>query len=528
MGAKKTQGMQLNIKDTFNIELPSDLVLENTRRQVFEATHSYVIPKTPSAPKLIHASNAMLSAIGLEDNDSKSKQFLDLFSGKSVYPKTKPYAMAYAGHQFGNWAGQLGDGRAINLFEIDHNSNRWALQLKGAGATPYSRQGDGLAVLRSSVREYLCSEAMFHLGVPTTRALSLMLSGDEVLRDMLYDGNAEYEKGAIVARLAPSFIRFGNFELFAARKDHKNLKTLTDYTIKYFYPELGKPSKETYIAFFEAVTKCTLELIIHWQRVGFVHGVMNTDNMSILGLTIDYGPYGWLEDFDLGWTPNTTDAQNKRYRFGNQPNIGLWNLYQLANALYPLVEDGTPFESILENYKIDFDKKSLEMMRSKLGLLFQDENDSQLIADLEDNLGLAETDMTIFFRLLSNYKKGNSDIGLKIVNDAFYKPEALSEALQQKWKVWFTIYDLRLHKETVLDYQLQQNMNAVNPKYVLRNYMAQLAIDKADKADYSLIEELFNVLKKPYDEQPQYQHWFTKRPDWARHKVGCSMLSCSS
>jgi len=520
--------MQLKISNTFNTELPSDSNTDNTRRQVFEATHSYVSPKTPSNPKLIHASLEMAEAIGLDKSDIDSKDFLETFSGSKIYPKTKPYAMAYAGHQFGNWAGQLGDGRAINLFEVEHNKNRWAIQLKGSGETQYSRQGDGLAVLRSSIREYLCSESMFHLGVPTTRALSLMLSGDDVLRDMLYDGNADYEKGAIVSRLAPTFIRFGNFELFAARKDIDNLKKLTDYTLKHFYPELGKPSKETYIDFFREVASRTLEMIVHWQRVGFVHGVMNTDNMSILGLTIDYGPYGWLEDFDFGWTPNTTDKQNKRYRYGNQPNIGLWNLLQLANALYPLVEEAEPFEAILNQYQDDFEAKSLQMMRSKLGLVSQDEKDSKLIADLEDCLLLSETDMTIFFRLLSNYEKGDSENGLKLINETFYKPEEIKDEISEQWKVWFTTYDRRLHKEDFGDNERRQKMNAVNPKYVLRNYMAQLAIDDADKGDYKLVNELFELLKKPYNEQPENEKWFAKRPDWARHKVGCSMLSCSS
>ena len=210
---------------------------------------------------------------------------------------------------------------------------------------------------------------MYHLGVPTTRALSLSLSGDTVLRDVLYNGNPAYEKGAIVSRVAPSFLRFGNYEIFAARKDLKNLKSLVNYTIKYHFPHLGSPSKKSYINFFKEVAERTLELILHWQRVGFVHGVMNTDNMSILGLTIDFGPYGWLEGFDVGWTPNTTDKEHKRYRYGNQPSIGLWNLYQLANALYPIIEEAAPLESILNQYKIDFEKKSLAMMKSKIGLL---------------------------------------------------------------------------------------------------------------------------------------------------------------
>ena len=520
--------MRLNINDTFNTELPSDSNTDNTRRQVFKATHSYVVPKAPSNPKLIHASKEMAEAIGIENEEIKSKDFLEVFSGSKVYPKTKPFAMAYAGHQFGNWSGQLGDGRAINLFEVLNKDKRWALQLKGSGETPYSRQGDGLAVLRSSIREYLCSEAMYHLGVPTTRALSLMLSGDDVLRDMLYDGNADYEKGAIVSRLAPSFIRFGNFELFAARKDIENLKALTDYTLKYFYPEIGKPSKEAYIELFREVTNRTLDMIIHWQRVGFVHGVMNTDNMSILGLTIDYGPYGWLEDFDFGWTPNTTDRQNKRYRYGNQPNIGLWNLLQLANALYPLVEEAESFEAILKDYQNNFEMKSLQMMRSKLGLESEDKNDPKLTADLEGCLLLSETDMTIFFRVLSNYEKGDSENGLKLINEAFYKPEEIKGEISTQWKVWFKAYDQRLKQESFSNEERKHKMNTVNPKYVLRNYMAQLAIDDADKGNYGLIDELFKLLKHPYDEQLNSEKWFAKRPDWARHKVGCSMLSCSS
>lgn len=520
--------MKLNINDTFNRELPSDSNINNTRRQVPMATHSYVTPKVPTQPKLIHVSQEMAEAIGLDSEKLNSEEFLAVFSGSKIFPKTRPYAMAYAGHQFGAWAGQLGDGRAINLFEVVHNNKRWAIQLKGSGETPYSRQGDGLAVLRSSIREYLCSEAMHHLGVPTTRALSLMLSGDQVLRDMLYDGNADYEKGAIVCRVSPTFIRFGNFELFAARNDYKNLKQLTDYTIKYFYPDLGKPSKDTYIKFFKEVSQRTLETIVHWQRVGFVHGVMNTDNMSILGLTIDYGPYGWLEGFDFGWTPNTTDRQKKRYRFGNQPNIGLWNLLQLANALYPLVEEAKPFENILNQYQTDFEIESLNMMRSKLGLEDTSDMDAKIMSDLEDCLLLTETDMTIFFRQLGHYKKGHPENGLEVVEKAFYKPEELKNTIIEKWNLWFKNYNQRLATEVLSDEERKEKMNAVNPKYVLRNYMAQLTIDDANKGDYKLIDELFQLLKRPYDEQPENEKWFSKRPDWAKHKVGCSMLSCSS
>ncbi|NJX15253.1 protein adenylyltransferase SelO [Tamlana crocina] len=520
--------MQLKIKDRFNVELPADPILENTRRQVKSACFSFVTPKKTSNPELIHVSPDMLENLGLTEEDAKSKPFLDVFTGNAVYPDTNPYAMCYGGHQFGNWAGQLGDGRAINLFEVEHENKHWTVQLKGAGETPYSRTADGLAVLRSSIREYLCSEAMFHLGVPTTRALSLALTGDKVLRDIMYNGNPAYEPGAVVSRVAPSFLRFGNYQIFAAQQEHGMLKTLVDFTIKHHFPHLGAPSKETYVAFFKEVTELTLKMIVHWQRVGFVHGVMNTDNMSILGLTIDYGPYGWLEGFDYGWTPNTTDRQHKRYRYGNQPNIGLWNLYQLANALYPLVEEAEPFQTILDGYKTEFETQSLRMMRSKLGLETEDAFDASLIQELEDNLLLAETDMTIFFRNLSRFSTEKVSDGLAIIKDAFYNLDELSEDIEEKWQKWFKRYADRLEQEQLSDEERKKKMNAVNPKYVLRNYMAQLAIDDAEKGDYKLVDELFQLLKNPYDEQPEYEKWFAKRPEWARNKVGCSMLSCSS
>lgn len=519
--------MKLNIKDKFTTHLPADPNLENSRRQVSEACFSYVTPKETSNPQLLHVSPEVLDKLGLSQSDAESEEFLKVMTGNKVVEKTRPYAMCYGGHQFGNWAGQLGDGRAINLFEVEHDKS-WVVQLKGAGETPYSRSGDGLAVLRSSIREYLCSEAMYHLGVPTTRALSLALTGDKVLRDVMYDGHPEYEKGAIVSRVSPSFLRFGSYEIFAARQDHKNLKTLVDFTINQHFNHLRKPSKETYLQFFSEVTQLTLDMIIHWQRVGFVHGVLNTDNMSILGLTIDYGPYGWLEGFDFGWTPNTTDRQHKRYRYGNQPNMGLWNLYQLANTLYPLIEDAESIEAILERYTTVFETQSLTMMRSKLGLYSESASDALLMQDLEDLLQSTETDMTIFFRNLSDFKKLESKSGMSIINEAFYNPTELSDTIRQQWNAWFDRYAERLQTETVSDSQRKAQMNSVNPKYVLRNYMSQLAIDKADQEDYSLIDELFQLLKQPYDEQPEHQKWFAKRPEWARHKVGSSMLSCSS
>ncbi|MCL7762474.1 YdiU family protein [Polaribacter sp. Z014] len=518
--------MKLNIKDTFTSTLPSDSNLENSRRQVENAAFSFANPKKTAKPQVLHVSPEMANELGISEEDLKSEFFKNILTGNEIYPDTKPFAMCYGGHQFGNWAGQLGDGRAINLFEVEHQNKNWKVQLKGAGETPYSRTADGLAVLRSSVREYLCAEAMFHLNVPTTRSLSLSLSGDQVLRDVLYDGNPAYEKGAIVSRISPSFLRFGSFEIFAARKDTENLTKLVDYTIKHHFTHLGAPSKESYINFFKEVSERTLKMIIDWQRVGFVHGVMNTDNMSILGLTIDFGPYGWLEGFDFGWTPNTTDSQHKRYRYGNQPNIGLWNLYQLANALYPIIEEVAPLNTILEQYKIDFEIQSLQMMKSKLGLVSSDEDDLKLIQELEDTLQLVETDMTIFFRNLSNFTEEKS--GFKLIENAFYDLENISEEVKNRWNTWFKKYADRLAIEHVSSEERKEQMDLVNPKYVLRNYMSQMAIDEADKGNYTLIDELFQLLKEPYAEQPANEKWFAKRPEWARNKVGCSMLSCSS
>ena len=525
--------MDLKVSNTFQ-DLPADPDSSNTPRQVHNACYSYVTPRKTAEPKIIHTCSEVAELLGITTEETQSNEFRDIFTGNEIIAGTKPYAMCYGGHQFGHWAGQLGDGRAINLAEVLHNNKRWAIQLKGSGETPYSRTADGLAVLRSSVREYLCSEAMYHLGVPTTRALSLALSGDQVLRDVMYNGNAAYEKGAIVCRVAPSFVRFGNFEIFAARKDHESLKKLTDYTIKHFFPHLGEPSKETYLAFFEEVAKRTMDMIVHWQRVGFVHGVMNTDNFSILGLTIDYGPYGWLEGYDDNWTPNTTDRQHKRYRYGNQANIGAWNVFQLANALFPLINDAAPMEEMLKKMQLDFRINYVNMMRNKLGLQNGDAtSDAQLINELEQLLHSTETDMTIFFRNLGNISKDlqidaeNADF-LTEVKDAFYKPEELKGTVLNEWKLWFENYILRLSKEHQSDADRKTQMNSVNPKYVLRNYMAQLAIDDANKGDYQLIDNFLNMLRQPYAEQNENQKWFAKRPEWARHKVGCSMLSCSS
>jgi uncharacterized protein YdiU (UPF0061 family) len=521
-----TQFSKIKINSHFSEELPADKSIINHPRQVNNSCFSYVETKQPLNPKMVHYSNSFTNDLGIEVNNSEKD--LELLSGAIKFPDFSPYAMCYGGHQFGHWAGQLGDGRAINIAEADLQGTNWKFQLKGSGRTPYSRGADGLAVLRSSVREYLCSEAMHNLGVPSTRALSLVKTGDLVPRDILYDGNVKNEPGAVVCRVSPSFIRFGSFQIFSARNETDTLKELVDYTIKHHFSHLGNPSKETYLAFFKEVVAKTREMIIHWQRVGFVHGVMNTDNMSILGLTIDYGPYGWLENFDPGWTPNTTDIQNKRYRFGDQHEIALWNLMQLANALYPLINQVEPLEEILEEYKVSYLNDYYKMMTSKLGLYTINDVTDKFISQLLVNMENSEIDMTLFYRELSNNSYPDFISFWTTMQSVSYLEGEKLDMHKEEWMNWFSLFAEKIENEGVAENERSTRMKAVNPKYVLRNYMAQLAIDDAEKGDYSLIDELYKLLLKPYDEQPEMDKWFAKRPDWAKEKVGCSMLSCSS
>ncbi|MDO9104420.1 MAG: YdiU family protein [Methylovulum sp.] len=521
-------------------ELPADPENTNKRRQVYDACYSYVAPTPVAQPQCVAYSREVAELLDLAPSVCESDDFIEIFAGNRLSSGMAAYATCYGGHQFGNWAGQLGDGRAINLGEvINRRGKRWALQLKGAGPTPYSRNADGLAVLRSSVREFLCSEAMYHLGVPTTRALSVLLTGESVVRDMFYDGNPKAEPGAVVCRVAPSFTRFGHFQIFTARQDLKLLKQLIDYTIRTDFPELSVPgpndsSVSLYLAWFAEVCRRTADMVVHWQRVGFVHGVMNTDNMSILGLTIDYGPYGWLEDFDLNWTPNTTDASERRYRYGNQPSIALWNLGQLANAIYPLLEEPNlaALQAALNTYKETFEQGWQAMMADKLGLqAFKPATDHDLCTDLFMLLQSVETDMTIFYRQLAtiNLDTGLADAQLMApLAAAYYVPEQLTVAYQTQLCAWLRRYILRVLADAVPDETRRKRMNAVNPKYVLRNYLAQLAIDQAEQHDFTMVNELLELLRHPYDEQPDKAAFAAKRPDWARQRAGCSMLSCSS
>ena len=537
---------QLTFNNRFVNELPADPDTTNQPRQVLHAAYSRVAPVQTSNPQLVAYAHEVADLLDLTPADAASNTFVETFSGNRLLPGMDPYAACYGGHQFGNWAGQLGDGRAINLGEVvNRRGEQWTLQLKGAGPTPYSRMADGYAVLRSSVREFLCSEAMHHLGVPTTRALSLMTTGDAVIRDMLYNGNPQTEPGAVVCRVAPSFTRFGNFQLCAARGDIDLLRKLADFTIRNDFPELDAPTvgpllPAHYVAWFAEVTRRTAEMIVHWMRVGFVHGVMNTDNMSILGLTIDYGPYGWLEDYDPNWTPNTTDAHGRRYRFGHQPQIAHWNLAQLATAIVPLVDEVPLLQEALDRYADHFQRGWQAMMAQKLGLHeFGGDADVELTTELQTILQLAETDMTIFYRKLAQVDvdvagEGNGENALPDAElmapllEAYYKSDELTDEVRERVVAWLHIYATRVRRDGTSDVERRPRMDAVNPKYVLRNYLAQLAIDKAEAGDNSMVNELLEVLRAPYHEQPTKETFAAKRPEWARHRVGCSMLSCSS
>jgi len=519
----------LRFDNTFVRKLPADPEAGPRLRQVHGALFSRVDPTPVAAPRLMAYSREVATLLGIDEAEIKSPAFAQIFGGNALLDGMQPYAANYGGHQFGHWAGQLGDGRAITLGEtINGAGERWELQLKGAGRTPYSRSADGRAVLRSSVREFLCSEAMHHLGVPTTRALSLVATGEEVVRDMFYDGHPRAEPGAIVCRVAPSFIRFGNFELPASRGDVTLLKQLIDFTIQRDFPELAarfSGDQQLYAEWFGQVAESTARMVAHWMRVGFVHGVMNTDNLSILGLTIDYGPYGWIDDFDLDWTPNTTDAQGRRYRFGQQAQIAYWNLGQLANALVPAFTSVDPLHAGLQRYVDTFTAADRDNVAAKLGLIECLDGDIELMDSLQALMQATEVDMTLLFRALSEVDIDAPTLGP--LHDAFYD-EAKRKQGEPEFNAWLERYAARVRKDGLTQSERRERIHAVNPRYVLRNYLAQLAIDRAEQGDDSGIHELLDVLRTPYDDQPVREQFAQRRPDWARHRAGCSMLSCSS
>jgi serine/tyrosine/threonine adenylyltransferase len=513
--------MTVEFDNRFLRALPGDASDATHSRQVHDAMWSRVKPTPVSAPKLIAHSREVAALLGLSEGEITSHETMAALSGNALLPGMESYATVYGGHQFGNWAGQLGDGRAILLGEaVNAHGQRFELQLKGAGPTPYSRRADGRAVLRSSIREFLCSEAMHHLGIPTTRALSLVLTGDLVERDMFYDGNAEMEPGAIVCRVAPTFLRFGHFEIFASRGEIALLQKLVDFTINSYFSQYANSATRT-LDLFADVCERTAHLMAEWMRVGFVHGVMNTDNMSILGLTIDYGPYGWIDNFDGGWTPNTTDAQGRRYAFGRQPAIARWNLARLADALMTLGGSEDEFENALKRFDETYNRSIGEVFCAKFGLSDWQDIDVQIVNDALQLMSEMEMDMTIFFRTLAHAT------GVDDLRAASYS-ESLWSSRRVDLQSWFERLQKRVSQSSLSPIERAQKMNAANPLYVLRNYLAQEAIDLAHEGDFGRIAELLEVLRRPYEAQPGREAFAAKRPDWALNKAGCSMLSCSS
>ena len=530
----------IEFQSSFVEKLPGDTEFDNYPRQVINSCYSFALPKPVENPSLVAFSEDCARLIDIEPESCEDSAFVQIMSGNYIPAGTKPYAMCYGGHQFGNWAGQLGDGRAINFGEIvNRKGKKWSLQLKGAGPTPYSRTADGLAVLRSSIREFLCSEWMHHLGVPTTRALSIVTTGEEVLRDMFYDGNPQFEKGAIVARLSESFIRFGNFELLAARRELETLRKLLIYCINET-PELSqlnedcsfKELNKQSIEFFRSICLKTADLMVQWMQLGFVHGVMNTDNMSIMGQTIDYGPFGWLENYDEFWTPNTTDIPGRRYCYGKQPEVAFWNLYQLANSLRQLDIDEKSLIECLDDYKNRYIKSWQKTFANKLGFKKYLGNKHDLLInsliDLFKKFGL---DWTVFFRKLSliNFdpNKISKKANLKIIASSSY--QKTDEGFEHKVNEWLCNYIYQIKSEELSSEERIELMDATNPIYVPRNYLLQEAIEKAQKEDFSLIHQLMQIMQNPYTDQgPSCEQFKNKRPNWALNKPGCSSLSCSS
>lgn len=525
----------LDFDNRFTRELPQDPITENHTRQVSDALWSLAKPTPVKNPQLLAYSPEVAAMLGLTASDMQDPELIQTLGGNGSLTGMMTYATRYGGHQFGHWAGQLGDGRAILLGELMHEGKRFELQLKGAGETPYSRRADGRAVLRSSLREFLCSEAMHHLGVPTTRALSLITTGDLVNRDMFYDGNPQMETGAIVCRVAPSFTRPGHFELMASNGELDLLKRFIGFTIDRDFAEwlpqtgltldINNPSAELIEAWFEEICERTAILMAHWMRVGFVHGVMNTDNLSIIGLTIDYGPYGWVDNFDPGWTPNTTDAQGRRYCYGRQPDIARWNMERLADALATILPNTEGLSDAISHYDNTYMKQLTQSLAGKFGLDSWQDSDGELVNRIFELMTRAEVDMTLFFTKLANLDLAQASI--QTITEAFYTEEALQQ-FGDDIQLWLETYAQRMHQSKLSPEARIVKMQSHNPRYVLRNYMAQEAIDLAEKGDNSHLLALLQLLKKPYTKQAGMEQFEQKRPDWARHKAGCSMLSCSS
>ena len=483
------------------------LAFDNRFAALPPAFYTHLQPTPIPAPYLVGFSDDAAAAIGLARAALDDPAALDVFSGNRVAVGSRPLAAVYSGHQFGVWAGQLGDGRAITLGDVAaaDGAGRIELQLKGAGKTPYSRGGDGRAVLRSSIREFLCSEAMAALGIPTTRALMVTGSDLRVMRESV-------ETAAVVTRAAPSFIRFGSFEHWYYNQRHDELKVLADTVLAQFYPHLLQQDNP-YQALLAEVTRRTAHLMAQWQAVGFMHGVMNTDNMSILGLTLDYGPFGFMEAFDSRHICNHTDQQG-RYSYAMQPRIGQWNCFALGQALLPLIGTVEATEAALAGFEASYGQRHSDLMHAKLGLATVRAEDEALIDALFAILQANHVDFTLFFRRLGQLQIDNIDADEAVRDLVIDRPA---------FDAWAAQYRERLRAEGSQDPARQLAMNAVNPKYVLRNYLAQTAIERAAARDYAEVARLQAILRRPFDEQPEHQRYAELPPDWAAGlEVSCS------
>lgn len=481
------------------------LLFENTFSTLPASFYTFLKPTELPDPYLVAYSEKAAQLIELNSSVFQEKSVVEVFTGNKIPSTSKPLAAVYSGHQFGHWAGQLGDGRAILLGNINTSQGSWELQLKGSGLTPYSRRGDGRAVLRSSIREFLCSEAMAGLGVPTTRALCITGSDHPVYRETV-------ETASVVTRMSPTFIRFGSFEHWYYKQDVENLKILADHVIDHFYPEL-KQDENPYKSMLSEVIKRTAHLIAHWQCVGFMHGVMNTDNMSILGLTLDYGPFGFMEAFNQGHICNHSDDQG-RYSYTNQPHIGHWNCRALAQALLPLIGEVEEAQELLGGYIPAFRAKYDDLLHQKLGLQTKYPEDQKLIDGLFAIMQQSQVDYTIFFRKLSDLKMEDFESNQSI-RDLFIDRLAFDD--------WSVQYRRRLRLENSDDQMRKIAMDKVNPKYILRNYLAQIAIEKAEQGDFSEVNTLLKILENPFDEQEGYNKYAKLPPDWANDlNINCS------
>ncbi|TDF84995.1 protein adenylyltransferase SelO [Pseudomonas sp. H9] len=480
-----------------------ELTFDNRFARLGDAFSTSVLPEPIAEPRLVVVSEAAMALLDLEPTEAHSPVFAELFGGHKLWSEAEPRAMVYSGHQFGGYNPRLGDGRGLLLGEVYNDAGEhWDLHLKGAGQTPYSRMGDGRAVLRSSIREFLASEALFALGIPSSRALCVIGSSTPVWRET-------QERAAMLLRLAPSHVRFGHFEYFYYTRQPEQQRILIDHVLNQHFPEC-QTEPEPYLAMFRSIVERNAELIALWQAYGFCHGVMNTDNMSILGITFDFGPFAFLDDFDANFICNHSDDQG-RYSYSNQVPIAQWNLTALAQALTPFISVEA-LQQTLALFLPLYEAHYLHLMRRRLGLLQAEEADKALIERLLQLMQPGAVDYTLFFRKLGDQP---AEQALRVVRDDFVNLAGFDG--------WAEDYLARIAREPSNAEGRRERMHAVNPLYILRNYLAQRAIEAAEGGDYEEVRRLHQVLCKPFEEQPGMQAYAERPPEWGKHlEISCS------